>query len=114
MARESEHTRQAERNQQFLDGLDSAEYPDWFVTVAFYKAVHLVEALLVRHRHETGNHLNRNNALRDHFEDIWRDYAPLYRLSRVARYWCLPMHSDDVEQSRRRLACVERTVEGLR
>ena len=113
MARASEHVWQAGRNQVFLDGIDPDEYPDWCVTVAFYKAVHLVEALLVRHRYETGNHLNRNNLLRDRFESVWRDYSPLYRLSRVARYWCLPMRTGDVEHARARLSSLERTLEAL-
>lgn len=39
---------QAVTNQTFLHVIDETLFPDWVVTVAFYKAVHLVEELLVR------------------------------------------------------------------
>jgi len=42
-----EHLAQCEHNQAFLDQLPYADqFPDWVVTVCFYKAVHLIDAFL--------------------------------------------------------------------
>src|SRR5579859_3330506 len=91
MATENEHRQQAEHNQRFLDSFDHARFPDWCVTVAFYKAVHLVEMLFANKNRSagSGSHTNRNQILKRHYVSIWRNYRPLYEFSRTARYWCL-------------------------
>src|SRR4051812_16572729 len=82
MATESEHRRQAERNEEFLSGIDQNRFPDWKATVAFYKAVHLVEMLLAHlGRPAGGSHTRRNNTLKRDFPDLWREYRPLYAFS---------------------------------
>ena len=90
MATEAAHARQANHNQLFLDSVDPAQFPDWIVTAAFYKAVHLVEGLLVRKGCPTGNHYQRNETLKRRFPGVWRGYRPLYNQSRVARYYLGP------------------------
>jgi hypothetical protein len=48
MADKESHARQARHNSAFLDLIKASatgeEYPDWYVTVSFYAAVHFVEA----------------------------------------------------------------------
>jgi hypothetical protein len=65
------------------------EHPDWVVTVAFYTALHMVEAMFF-HDHpkvHTTDHTDRSAALQsDRYQHIWRDYRPLYSNSRIARY----------------------------
>jgi hypothetical protein len=113
MATEAEHNAKAASNQAFLDGIDPAAYPDWAVTVAFYKAVHVVEGLLVRKGHVTRSHTARNQILKRRFRPVWRHYRPLYDLSRTARYWCVPITAANVADARRWLAGVESAVNAV-
>jgi hypothetical protein len=110
MATESEHRKQAIHNQAFLDAIDARAFPDWFVTAAFYKAVHLVEVLFRRKGHPSGNHNRRNQQLKRHYQSVWRDYRPLYDLSRKARYWCVAITPPQVQKAKTRLARLERTI----
>lgn len=112
MATETEHRQQAQRNQDFLDSIDAAKFPEWAVTVAFYKAVHLVELLLAKKSlgHLSGYHSQRNNLLKRRYPGLWKDYGPLYRFSRVARYWCLHVEPRHVPPIIKRLERAERTV----
>lgn len=115
MATEAEHRKQADHNQACLDSIDKTRFPDWAATVAFYKAVHLVEMLLAKRNlgYRGGSHTRRNNILKKDYPAVWRDYRPLYAFSRVARYWCLKVKPDDYSYIARRLDRVERTVESL-
>ena len=113
MATAAAHTQQATHNQEFLDSVDATRFPDWVVTVAFYKAVHLVEGLLVRKGRGTSNHGQRNSVLRRQFPGVWREYRPLYNQSRVARYWCVPIKPAGVAQARARLRAVESAVTAI-
>lgn len=92
MASEGVHLDLANRNQEFLNSIASAPTPfaDWIATVAFYKAVHIAEAVFATNephlsQHST-NHAVRNDLLRKSYPDMWRRYSPLYRASRIARY----------------------------
>ncbi len=114
MATESEHRRQAERNEEFLSGIDQNRFPDWKATVAFYKAVHLVEVLFAHQgRPPGGSHTRRNNTLKRDFPDLWREYRPLYAFSRMARYWCMAVNPSHVDYVLRRLHRVERIIHEL-
>lgn len=83
------HAALARRNQAVLDRLLPAcdQHPEWVVTVAFYKAVHIAEAVF---KHEDGSdsidHFDRNQRLRQDHPNIWRLYSPLWMASKVARY----------------------------
>lgn len=64
--------------------------PDWIVTVAFYKALHLVEALIFK---DQGLRHGRNHAIRERilkceprYGHIYRHYMGLKEASCVARY----------------------------
>ena len=65
---------------------------DWVVTVAFYAALHIVDAVLYEKNTGLGRH-GRDHATRDQtvkydnrFTQIWRCYRPLQNESIVARY----------------------------
>jgi hypothetical protein len=97
MATVAEHLSQAKHNQSFLETIDRPDYPDWLATVAFYKALHLVEAMFRVGNHKTGSHLRRNNILRKHYLSVWREYKTLYSFARLARYRCLKVKPTDVD-----------------
>jgi len=83
------HAALARRTQIVLDRLLQTcdANPEWVATVAFYKAVHIVEAVF---KHEDGSdsidHGERNQRLRQDHPDIWKLYAPLWMASKIARY----------------------------
>lgn len=89
MATELDHIRLASRNHHLLTHLlQIGGYPDWSATVAFYKAVHVVEAVFAANmaRHSI-SHADRQATLKTApFKNIWKDYSHLATASRVARY----------------------------
>ena len=110
MATESDHLRQAQHNHEFLNAIEQARFPDWAATVAFYTAVHLVQALLKRHGENCSSHNSRNRKLRQKFPAVWKLYQPLYTYSRLARYWCMKVKATDIPYLVRRLGKIEREV----
>lgn len=111
MATESDHLRQAQHNQRFLNSIDCAQYPDWAATVAFYTAVHLAQALIKHGGDSCNSHKSRNNKLRKKYPAVWKLYQPLYSYSRLARYWCMKVKASDIPYLTRRLGKVEREVQ---
>lgn len=92
MASEGVHIELANRNQDFLDELMAAPSPfsDWIATAAFYKCVHVTEAVFANNepaatKHSI-DHQKRNHLLRTSYPKIWTYYSLLYRASRIARY----------------------------
>ena len=92
MPSEAAHIDHAIHNQAVIDLLvpQLQEFPDWVATVAFYKALHIVEAVFsndkgIGHEH---SHEDRENRLKRNksYEHIWRNYRPLWAASMVARY----------------------------
>jgi len=86
MGTKADHKDKAKHNQEFLDTIDRAAYPDWFVTVCFYKALHVVESLFAQKGMHSNNHRDRHDCLKRQHADIWQQYFPLYTQSRRARY----------------------------
>lgn len=114
MATESDHLKQAEHNQAFLSTIDPNRFPDWVATAAFYKAVHLVEGLFAHeHRPPGGSHTRRNNILKRDYQELWKEYRPLYAFSRMGRYWCMGVDPSHVEYILRRLRRVESIINDL-
>jgi hypothetical protein len=113
MATEADHARQATHNQAFLDSIDRSLFPDWVITAAFYKAVHLAEGLLVRKGQRSGSHLQRNGTLKRKFPSVWREYRPLYNQSRAVRYLCVTVQPVDIAQAITRLQAVEAAVKAI-
>lgn len=87
------HVAVAKRNQATLDFLlGGDDHLPWVVTVAFYKALHIVEAVFAADRHSpmphTDDHKVRNRLLKttNRYAQLWRMYRPLWDASLVARY----------------------------
>jgi hypothetical protein len=66
--------------------------PQWVVTVAFYKALHIIEAVFAADKksvaRHTDDHTQRNDLLRrnNRYHNIWKHYRPLWNDSLIARY----------------------------
>lgn len=80
------------RNQAAIDHLlEKPEgFSEWIATIAFYKALHVVEAVFfahgpVPHGH---SHEDRDRALKvtPEYSEIYKHYRPLWAASMVARY----------------------------
>src|SRR5258708_2128241 len=92
MASEDSHIAVANRNHAALTHLcaDVNKFGPWVVTVAFYKALHVVEAVFandrdIGHTHDHGDRELRLKRTRK-YENIYKHYAPMMRASLVARY----------------------------
>jgi len=103
MASREQHQKQAKHNQKLLDLLGEIKgedrFDDWYITVAFYTALHHFESILpvvapklnknrkqgfVREHY--GFHTERVIAMQMEFMDILTPYTPLYNRSRAAKY----------------------------
>ncbi len=87
MPNRREHLAKADANAETLASIAAERSsPEWAITVAFYRAVHLVEAWsALRDRHHR-NHRRRNETVNRLLPEIAADYGELYEASRVARY----------------------------
>ena len=85
------HQKIAEKNQAVIDLLlpHVSLHPEWVVTVAFCRAVHLIEGLFARESSpfHSVNHEERLNRLkRDRrYENIFKHFRPLFTASLIAR-----------------------------
>jgi inorganic triphosphatase YgiF len=111
MASESNHLRKAEKNQAFLDTI-SDEFPDWLAIVAFYKAVHLVEAIFARRGSPSHDHRDRNMKLKRAHPEIWKHFGPLYKASKWLRYTDQTIDASEVREELigKRLKTIESLV----
>jgi hypothetical protein len=94
MPTDAEHFAAAARNQELLDQLipQVGQFPEWVVTVAFYKAVQLVEGLLFTDhpdKHSYSHEIRGDILKRHRYQNINKHYRPLYEASLVARYLTL-------------------------
>jgi hypothetical protein len=87
------HVVAAIENQRVIDYLCERidDHPGWVVTVAFYKALHLVEAAFAGESAgsaHTDDHKTRNATLKKtkRYSHIWKYYQPLWVASLIARY----------------------------
>jgi hypothetical protein len=112
MRTKADHKNKADHNQEFLKSIDSKRYPDWIVTVGFYKALHVIEMLFATSGKHSDNHRDRHDTLKRTHPDIWREYRPLYTLSRRARYKVNVIADETVKCALGRLAKVEEIVSG--
>ena len=87
MGSSTDHRAKADHNQLMLEALEIDRFPDWAATVAFYKAVHLVEMLFAaRDNCHSQNHNERNARLRRNYRDIWHHFRAMLNFSVLARY----------------------------
>ena len=90
MPTEQAHIEVARVNQTTLEYLlcKLVDHSPWVATVAFYKALHVAEAVFARNP-EVGHcadHLTRNRTLKAKYGGMWRHYRLLWSLSCLARY----------------------------
>lgn len=84
------HLLKAERNKQFLEAylmklLDKC--PDWVSIVAFYSALHFVEAYIKKNQGlDFKQHEERHRFMSHHVSEIFSVYYRLYDLGFSARY----------------------------
>jgi hypothetical protein len=110
MGTQSDHREKADHNQAFLESIDATKYPDWVVTVCFYKALHLVEMVFAKDNRHSDNHRDRHDTLKRKHPDIWRQYLPLYVQSRRARYKVRDINQQTVAYVLGRLSKVEALI----
>ena len=86
------HLKLARRNQVLIDHLlpKINDHSDWITTIAFYKALHIVEAIFQddpRIQHGQ-NHEGRDSFLKANkkYQQIYKHYRPLWAASIIARY----------------------------
>jgi hypothetical protein len=85
MASEADHISLANHNHEFLlQLLQDGAHTDWAATVAFYKAVHVVEAVFAHDLHSHSiSHTARESSLKSpRFKLIFVNYSHLYTASR--------------------------------
>ena len=95
MCPENPHIAIANRSQITLAYLSEnpKDHSEWITVIAFYKALHIVEAVFEREGLTHGrNHESREALLKYHkqFENILRNYRPLWAAATVARYLASP------------------------
>lgn len=65
---------------------DKDSHPEWVATIAFYKAVHIIQAVLSNARKSRHDHKSRHAVLKSNYPEIWKHYRPLWAASTIARY----------------------------
>lgn len=92
MATEPQHLAVANRNQQTLKFLcsDVPTHGAWIASIAFYKALHVVEAVFANDPdiRDTHDHETRERRLKTtrKYQQINKHYEPLSRAATIARY----------------------------
>ena len=86
-----DHLALARRNKATIDYLLRArdDHFEWIATVAFYAALHFVEAVFFSDDGRHGrNHENREHILKStrRYQQLHRHYRPLWQASVIARY----------------------------
>lgn len=85
-----EHLEKARHNLAFLNTIDVAQdtFADWATVVLFYRALHLVSAVIHNEGRDHGtNHPERlRQAKKTLSMSGWQHYGHLYTRSRVVRY----------------------------
>lgn len=82
--------KKANRNKSFvLQNLSKLidKFPDWVTVVAFYSALHLVDAHLLKHHGiQREHHEEREKEVATHLSEIYPAYKRLFDLSFRSRY----------------------------
>ena len=101
MASEAEHIDLANSNQRLIDHLISENaFHDWLATVAFYKAIHVVEAVFANNLHcHSHSHADREDRLKrtTRYRAIFLNYSHLLTESRTFRYLLRPINRLTIE-----------------
>jgi hypothetical protein len=90
MPNEFVHIDLALRNQTTITYLleRKEQHSEWLATIAFYKALHIVEAIFAGNHFHSTNHESRERVLKKEkrYTEIWKHYRPLLSASMIARY----------------------------
>lgn len=90
MASEIDHINLANKNHDTLAYLvqQADKHSEWVATVAFYKAVQVVEAVFASHlkTHSHGHDSRIADLKRPAYSELFKAYRPLYVASLIARY----------------------------
>ena len=94
----TDHLRLAKRLLRTISYLskENDQHSEWIAVTAFYRALHLSEAVLLTNRIDHDRtHVGRDQALKRtrSTENIWKHYRPLWQASCIARY--LAFHDDE-------------------
>jgi len=107
MASETEHIELANSNQHLIDHLiNENSFHDWLATVAFYKAIHVVEAIFANHLHRHScSHAEREDRLKRTagFKAVFTNYSHLLAESRTFRYLLHPRSRLTIETVKSKL-----------
>ncbi|MCC7371114.1 MAG: hypothetical protein IT306_22050 [Chloroflexi bacterium] len=97
MPNRAEHLAKAQANEALSLSLQSGPALDWSVTILFYAALHLVEAVLAPQAHSR-THIERDGRVRQHplLRPIYGQYRELKDASLLARYDCRRFTPADV------------------
>jgi hypothetical protein len=105
MPTEQVHLAQASHNKDLIVYLNAANpgFPDWVITVAFYSAIHLLEAFLAKQLgYHSTSHVTRDSVLSkfSQLKPIYVDYSELKNTCWASRYntlyskWTAPQVQD--------------------
>jgi len=126
MSTHDKHMAQAEHNEKLLNIIvpssDNVEFGDWYATVAFYAALHHVEAMIAIMRpvmYSTGSrnaitytdspdHAVRNWIIKSRYKSMNYFYSSLYKCSRTAKYHGYTSDVDKPEDIRKYLDIVKK------
>jgi len=109
------HQNQHLHNMKLLDSETfsmSDEFSDWFVTILFYGALHLIEREIAKAQYRIDNHTERLkwvsrtvplNRIKD-------DFNVLYFQSRRARYDCARFKPKDIEGLKKHYSNIEKLL----
>lgn len=94
MSKPADHIAFANRCQKTLDYLllEHNQFSEWIATVAFYKAIHIAEAMFAANepnatKHSI-DHKSRNQLLQRGYGDFYKHFLHLWTASNIARYLC--------------------------
>lgn len=89
MLNRTTHNSQAEHNEKLVAYLAGTDFTDWQATCMFYAALHYISAYFShRELQECKTHSERDPAVKQHLNKIYRDYRNLKDWSVSARYKC--------------------------
>jgi len=102
------HVEFARNSEELSEGFQE-EFPsenNWTVTIQFYSYLHYVEQILQQHGYQSRRHKDREENIKDcKYTDIkaYKIYRFLYDTSRDARYECIEIDDESVEECREKL-----------
>lgn len=115
MASQSEHKKKYEENRRVLNNqlsIDNADNYNWITTIAFYSALHLVEAVLASYGFHGTSHKARGNQVNTYadFRNIRAKYKILHTNSINARYAGFSVSKEVAQQSLQYLKDIEKEI----